>query len=142
MLDQVNRRNASLQQVAHWMSDAPARVWDIVDKGRIEVGFDADLVLVDMQQQQTIRNESQVTKCGWESLAWHNASRMACWNPCYGTPRILARPLGKAWVCARGRLRPPARRLLGRLVHPLTWHYSFQYPDAESRTMFFIVFTV
>ena len=48
MLDQVNRGRCSLQQIAHWMSDAPARVWDPVDKCRIHVGYDADLVLVDM----------------------------------------------------------------------------------------------
>jgi dihydroorotase len=51
------------------MCDAPARVWDIVDKGRIVVGYDADLVLVDMNLTQTIRNEEQVTKSGWSP--WH-----------------------------------------------------------------------
>jgi len=29
------------------------------------VGYDADLVLVDLNRTQTIRNENQVTKCGW-----------------------------------------------------------------------------
>ena len=47
------------------MCDAPARVWDIVDKGRIARGYDADLVLVDMQKTATIRNREQVAKCGW-----------------------------------------------------------------------------
>ena len=65
MLDQVNRGRCTLQQVAHWMSDAPARVWDMVDKGRIEVGYDADLVLVDLNLRQTVSNLTQLTKCGW-----------------------------------------------------------------------------
>lgn len=69
MLDQVNRGRCSLQQVVHWMCDAPARVWDIVDKGRIAVGYDADLVLVDMARTQEITNEYQLTKCGWSP--WH-----------------------------------------------------------------------
>ena len=47
------------------MSDAPARVWDIVNKGRIEVGYDADLVLVDMNLKKTIRNELQLTRTRW-----------------------------------------------------------------------------
>lgn len=72
MLDQVNRGNCTLQQIVHWMSEAPARVWDIVNKGQIRVGFDADLVLVNLQQQQTIRNENQVTKCGWSP--WHGTT--------------------------------------------------------------------
>ena len=69
MLDQANRGRCSLSQVVHWMSDAPARVWDLVGKGRIEPGYDADLVLVDLQQTAVIRNEEQQTKCGWSP--WH-----------------------------------------------------------------------
>lgn len=65
MLNQVNLGLCSLEQVVSWMCDAPARVWDIVDKGRIEVGYDADLVLVDMQREATIRNADQLTKSGW-----------------------------------------------------------------------------
>ena len=65
MLDAVNHGRCSLEQVVAWMCDAPARVWDIVDKGRITVGYDADLVLIDMQKTATIRNAEQVTKSGW-----------------------------------------------------------------------------
>ncbi len=45
MLNEVNRGRCTLEQVVHWMCDAPARVWDIVGKGRIAEGYDADLVL-------------------------------------------------------------------------------------------------
>ncbi len=65
LLNEVNRGRCTLEQVVHWMCDAPARVWDIVDKGRIAVGYDADLVLVDMNLKATIENESQQTKCKW-----------------------------------------------------------------------------
>jgi dihydroorotase len=68
MLNEVHRGRCTLAQVVHWMCDAPARVWDIVDKGRIAVGYDADLVLVDLERKHTIRNEDQLTKCGWS--AW------------------------------------------------------------------------
>ena len=69
MLDQVNRGRCSLEQIAHWMCDAPARVWDMVGKGRIAVGYDADVVLVDMSLTQQVTNETQLTKCGWSP--WH-----------------------------------------------------------------------
>ena len=69
MLNQVNRGTCTLTQVVHWMCDAPARVWDIVGKGRIAVGYDADLVLVDLAKPQAVRNEDQLTKCGWSP--WH-----------------------------------------------------------------------
>ncbi len=51
------------------MCEAPARVWDVVNKGRIAAGRDADLVLVDMQRQAQVLNEQQQTKCGWSP--WH-----------------------------------------------------------------------
>ena len=65
MLNEVNQGHCTLQQVVAWMCDAPARVWDIVNKGRIEVGYDADLALIDMNLRKEIRNEDQQTKCKW-----------------------------------------------------------------------------
>ncbi|MEM1305504.1 MAG: amidohydrolase family protein, partial [Planctomycetota bacterium] len=54
-----------IEQVVHWMCDAPARVWDLVGKGRIAVGYDADLVLVDLNKTETVQNDQQLTKCRW-----------------------------------------------------------------------------
>jgi dihydroorotase len=72
MLNEANQGHCTIEQVVHWMCDAPARVWDIVDKGRIEVGYDADLVLVDLQKSATIRNEEQETKSRWSP--WHGVT--------------------------------------------------------------------
>ncbi|MFO0261332.1 MAG: amidohydrolase family protein, partial [Planctomycetota bacterium] len=69
MLDQVNRGRCTLPQVVKWMSAEPARIWYLSGKGRIEVGADADLVLVDMQLKQTIVNELQETKSRWSPWA-------------------------------------------------------------------------
>ena len=76
MLDQVYHGRCTTQQVVHWMCDAPARVWDLVDKGRIAVGYDADLVLVDLDKTAEIRNEHQHTKCRWSP--WHS-ERLTGW---------------------------------------------------------------
>ena len=65
LLNQVNAGRCTLEQVVHWMCDAPARVWDIMNKGRIKVGYDADLVLVDLERSDEVRNSEQQTKCGW-----------------------------------------------------------------------------
>lgn len=72
MLDSCARGRCTIEQIASWMSDAPARVWDLVDKGRIAEGYDADLVLVDPDREWTVRNEDQLTKCGW--TPWHGTS--------------------------------------------------------------------
>ncbi|MEZ6115667.1 MAG: amidohydrolase family protein [Pirellulaceae bacterium] len=76
MLNQVALGKCSLQQVVHWMCDAPARVWDMVDKGRIQVGYDADLVLVDLERKHVIRNEQQLTKCRWSP--WDGVELTGC----------------------------------------------------------------
>lgn len=65
MLDAAHRGLCTVEQVVLWMCDAPARVWDIVNKGRIAPGYDADLVLIDLAKSATIRNAEQATKCGW-----------------------------------------------------------------------------
>ena len=69
MLDQVHQGRCTLTQVASWMSDAPARVWGLVGKGRIEVGYDADVVLVDLNLKKTIENEKQFTRSRWSPWA-------------------------------------------------------------------------
>lgn len=69
LLNEVNRGRCTLSQVASWTSAAPARIWNIRGKGQIREGYDADLVLVDLNKTQTILNENQLTKCGWSP--WH-----------------------------------------------------------------------
>jgi dihydroorotase len=85
MLDQVHRRRCTIEQVVQWMCDAPARVWDMVGKGRIEIGYDADLVLVDPNLSHVIENGQQETKCGW--------------SPWHGT-RLTGKPV-MTWVMGR-----------------------------------------
>ena len=65
MLNEVNQGRCTIQQVTSWMCESPARVWDIARKGRLAVGFDADLTVVDLAHRETIRNQDQQTKCGW-----------------------------------------------------------------------------
>lgn len=72
MLDQVVHERCTLEQVVRWMCEAPARVWDLVGKGRIEEGGDADLVLVDLAKTATIHDGEQVSKCRWSP--WEGVS--------------------------------------------------------------------
>lgn len=72
MLNAVHEGRCSLPQVVSWMCEAPARIWNLSGKGRIAVGCDADLVLVNLNEQHTIRNEEQLTKAGWSP--WHGTT--------------------------------------------------------------------
>ena len=69
LLDRASRGECTWEQIASWTSDAPARVWGIVGKGRIAVGYDADLVLVDPNEVRTIENHRQFTKSNWSPWA-------------------------------------------------------------------------
>ncbi len=99
MLNEVNRGRCTLEDLAGWMSDGPARVWDIVGKGRIEPGYDADLVLVDMAEEREVRNERQRSKCGW--TPWHG-TRLQGWpvrtwvggRTVFANGRVDTEPLG------------------------------------------------
>ncbi len=65
LLDAAERQGLSWVQLASLCCDGPARVWGMVGKGRIEVGYDADLVLVDPKRRRVIRDAEQFTKSKW-----------------------------------------------------------------------------
>jgi dihydroorotase len=69
MLTEMRSGRCSLEQIVHAMCEAPAMVWNIRNKGRIERGFDADLVLIDLERRATIRDDEQQTKSRWSP--WH-----------------------------------------------------------------------
>lgn len=69
ILDAASRGLCSLEQVALWMCENPAKAYKIKGRGRIDVGCFADIALVDAKARHTVRNEEQLTKCGWSP--WH-----------------------------------------------------------------------
>jgi dihydroorotase len=65
MLTQAMAGRCSVAQVSHWMSGAAARAYGIPDKGAIALGYDADLVLVDLKTYRPVVRAELQTKCGW-----------------------------------------------------------------------------
>jgi dihydroorotase len=65
MLDHVHAGRLSLQRLVDLTSAGPARIFGIEGKGRIALGFDADLTLVDLAARRTIRNDWIASRCGW-----------------------------------------------------------------------------
>ena len=65
MLTQAVQGRCTVAQVANWMSAAVAKAYKIPNKGKIAPGFDADLVLVDLDNYRMVVREEMVTKCGW-----------------------------------------------------------------------------
>jgi dihydroorotase len=65
MLNHINNNKLTLEQLIKLMCENPCRIFGIQNKGYIKEGFDADLTIVDMNKEQTIKNEIMATKCGW-----------------------------------------------------------------------------
>ena len=68
MLHQFQQGRISLEKLVEKMSHAPAKCFQIRDRGFIREGYFADLVLVDLNQPYTVNKENILYKCGWSPL--------------------------------------------------------------------------
>jgi dihydroorotase len=65
MLDHVNAGRLTLQRFVDLTSAGPQRLFGIAGKGRIAVGYDADLTVVDLKRRETITNDWIASRAGW-----------------------------------------------------------------------------
>jgi dihydroorotase len=65
LLDHVNAGRLSLERLVDLTSAGPQRVYGVAGKGRIAVGYDADLTLVDLGARREITAKWLASKCGW-----------------------------------------------------------------------------
>jgi dihydroorotase len=69
MLDHVNAGRLSLLRFVDLTSAGPARVFGIANKGRIAVGYDADVTVVDLKRRETITDKWIASRAGWTPYA-------------------------------------------------------------------------
>jgi dihydroorotase len=65
MLDHVNAGRLTLLRLVDLTSAGPARLFGIANKGRIAVGYDADITAVDLKRRATIKNADVASRAGW-----------------------------------------------------------------------------
>lgn len=65
LLNLVNQGKLTLEKVVDLVCEGPCRVLGIQHKGRIEVGYDADFVLVDMTRKETLLDQDMASQSGW-----------------------------------------------------------------------------
>lgn len=66
MLMHYKNKKIKLNQIVHYLCEAPTKLYPFLsDRGRIEEGLRADLVLLDLGQEVTLQNEQMASKCGW-----------------------------------------------------------------------------
>ena len=74
LLTHAKNGKCTIEQVAQWMSTNVAKAYQMVGKGSLEVGYDGDIVLVDMENEIVVKDENSWSKVGW--------------NPFHGTPLV------------------------------------------------------
>ncbi len=65
MLDHVNAGRLSLLRFVDLTSAGPARLFGVAAKGRIAVGYDADVTVVDLKRRETITDQWIASRAGW-----------------------------------------------------------------------------
>ena len=68
MLHYHKEGKISLEKIVQKMSHAVAECFQIKDRGYIREGYKADLVLVNLNDNHTVRKENILYKCGWSPL--------------------------------------------------------------------------
>jgi len=69
LLDHMNQGRLSLARLVDLTSAGPHRIFGIAGKGRIALGWDADLALVDLKAEREITDAWIASKCGWTPFA-------------------------------------------------------------------------
>lgn len=65
MLRGVNENKLSYRRLTAVMSENPSKIFGIKNKGFLKVGYDGDLVIVDLKNRRKISDDEVVSKCGW-----------------------------------------------------------------------------
>ncbi len=80
MLTHVAEGRLTLERFVDLTSAGAQRIFGIAGKGRMAVGWDADLTIVDLKARRTIRHADMATRVGWtpfdgmEAKAWPMAT--------------------------------------------------------------------
>ncbi|MFC1768607.1 dihydroorotase family protein [Nanoarchaeota archaeon] len=69
LLNAVNKKKIKIIDIQRLCCENPAKIFKIKNKGKIKVGYDADLTLVNLKGKTKIDNKSIVSKCKWSP--WH-----------------------------------------------------------------------
>ena len=65
MLKAVKCDKITFEKLMKIMSENTANIFGIKNKGKIALGYDADLVIVDINTEEIIKKENVISKCGW-----------------------------------------------------------------------------
>jgi dihydroorotase len=76
MLDFYHQGKISLERIVEKMCHAPAICFNIQDRGFIQEGYFADLVIIDPDKEWTVERAGLYSKCGWSPFEGHTFKGM------------------------------------------------------------------
>ena len=100
LLDFVNKEKISLIDMVRLTSKNPTKIYNVINKGLIKEGYDADFTIVDLKKKKMINNDWIASKTGWSP---YNGINVTGW-PIYTIIRgkivmqedqILGDPIGQ-----------------------------------------------
>jgi dihydroorotase len=86
MLTNVNDGKCSLEDVVRWMSTDVADCYQMIGKGKLEVGYDGDIVIVDMAAKAVVEDKNSWTRVGWNPFSGRELTGWPVLTVVDGTP--------------------------------------------------------
>ena len=71
MLDFYHQGRIGLERIVEKMCHAPAVCFQLDERGYLDEGYWADVVVVDLEREWTVGPENILYKCGWSPLSGH-----------------------------------------------------------------------
>jgi len=69
MLEMVKQKDFSIETLVERACHAPARIFDVLDRGYLREGYWADIVLVNPNEETVVDQNELFSKCGWSPFA-------------------------------------------------------------------------
>ncbi len=119
LLEGVHQEKLSLERLVEVACENPARIFGLYpQKGSLEVGADADVVLVDLDRTVKVTNDTVLTRSGWTVLDGHEmhgwavatylrGKQMARWEDGAPKPEFIGDADGQYLRRVPGRPRVP-----------------------------------
>ena len=86
MLTHVSEGKCTLEQVVKWMATDVAECYQMVGKGRLEEGYDGDIVLVDLDKEIVVEDKNTWSTVGWSPFVGKKLVGWPVFTVVAGTP--------------------------------------------------------
>jgi len=71
-LNTVNDEGMTIEELVGYLCEKPAQIFGIKNKGFLKEGYDADIVVVDMDIEKKVERANLFSKCGWSPYEGSN----------------------------------------------------------------------